>query len=136
MNTFLIIGGFVALGAGIAYFISAAALLFFRDAKPIYRFGPFLILVSGFLSSFIDSPGSWSDVRSQWLPSAIGIFLLLMIGLLGFFSTFRGKLRIERTAGIVALLFFTFSTPFTIGAGLSHILFFDEVRKAQETWKS
>jgi len=135
MNATLVLVEYIALAAFVGYLVLALLILFVRKAYSIYRFGPFFIFFIFIFGSSIPTPGSWSDVRSQWLPTVLIFLLLVAIGVIGFFSTFRGRLIIERICGISGLLLFTLWMPSVLAGLMSHYLFFEDVRRAHETWK-
>lgn len=84
MNTWSTAIQIVGTIVAIVYFSVTFIILFFRKARPICRFGPFLIFILAIFLDFIPTPGAWSDIRSQWLPAAVALFLLIFI----FFGSF------------------------------------------------
>lgn len=115
---------------GIGYLISALVIAFVKTARPLFRFTPIYAIVATVISGFLPTPDSWSDVRSQWVPIVVNVPILIVIGIVGFLATCRGRLLMERISGISGLLLFGVFMPLNAKELYASALLFDAFRHA------
>jgi hypothetical protein len=113
---------FVYLGFALVHF-------FERRASSVQRILPLCFFFALFFAGTL--PSGISDVRSQWLAPTACVVVLIGIGIMSFFGTFRSRYRSHRRTGIVGLFLFTLMTPL-IGADLAEsIQYYQELHRTR-----
>jgi hypothetical protein len=88
-----------------------------------------VFFVTAFVSSLLPTPGSWSDVRSQWLPAA-AIALTTLCSLIWSIQIFRRAGFSMRFQAFILWVLFAVVLCATIYSLFESFAFLGEVRKS------
>lgn len=115
--------------SALGYLICGAIIFFTPSVRPLSRYTPAISFIAWMISCLLPSPGGWSDMRSQWVPSVAFLGVLIAVGVTSFNSALRGCLVRERLTGIFGLTLFVSAAPLAVGALYGSYLLFEEVRE-------